>query len=78
MKERLQDIFRDVFGDEGIVLTREMTAEDVEAWDSLTHFELVMEVELAFGIKLTTGEIAGLETVGQLMDLIERHTGEEG
>lgn len=75
MKEKLQDIFREVFDDETIVLDPQMTAEDIEAWDSLTHFELVMEVETAFGIRLTTGEIAGLESVGQLMELIEKHMG---
>lgn len=77
MKEKLQEIFRDVFDDENICLNREMTAEDIEAWDSLTYFELVMEVEAAFGIKLTTEEIATLESVGQMMDLIEKYTGEE-
>lgn len=76
MKEKLQDIFREVFDDGGIVLEREMTADDIEAWDSLTHFELVMEVEMAFGIKFGTDEISGLESVGQLMDLIEKHTGD--
>lgn len=77
MKEKLQGIFREVFDDETIVLERQVTIEDIEAWDSLTHFELVMEVELAFGIKLTTDEIAGLNSAGELMDLIEKHMGKE-
>ena len=77
MKKKLRDIFSEVFDDEGFVLDRGMTAEDIEAWDSLTHFELVMEVEMAFGIKLTTEEVSDLRSVGQLMDLIEKYIGRE-
>lgn len=77
MEEKLQNIFREVFEDKNLVIYREMTADDVPAWDSLTYFELIMEVELAFGIKLTTAEISELETVGQLIDMVEEHTGEK-
>lgn len=76
MKERLEQIFRDVFDDETIRLDAGMTAEDIEAWDSLTHFELVMEIEKAFGIRFTTGEVASFSSVGQLMELLEKHTGD--
>lgn len=76
MKEKLQDIFREVFDDGGIVLERQMTADDIEAWDSLTHFEMVMEIERAFGIKFGTDEILCMESVGQIMDLVVKHTGD--
>lgn len=35
MKEKLQEIFRDIFVDEELVITEEMTAADIEDWDSL-------------------------------------------
>lgn len=76
MRERLEQIFRDVFDDETIRLDAGMTAEDIEAWDSLTHFELVMEIEKAFGIRFTTGEVASIASVGQLMELLEKHAGD--
>lgn len=71
IEERLQEIFREVFDDEELVIRADMTAEDVEEWDSLTHFQMIMEVEIAFGIKFTTEEIANLSTVGELLALIE-------
>jgi acyl carrier protein len=55
-----------------LVLTPELTARDVEGWDSLTHILLVVAVEQKFGIKFNTGEIDALENVGQFIDLIER------
>jgi acyl carrier protein len=63
-------VFRSVFGDDEIVLQRETTAKDVDGWDSLTHVQLVVAIEERFRIRLTTGEVARLENVGQLVDLI--------
>lgn len=68
---KLQDIFRSVFEDDELVIARETTAQDVEAWDSVLNVTLMMEVETAFGIRFSTGEIAYLKHVGDLLDLIE-------
>ncbi len=76
MEEKLQEIFRNVFDDESILLTRKLCADDIESWDSLTYFELIMETEHAFEIKLTAAEITGIKSAGQLMDIICRHLGE--
>jgi acyl carrier protein len=63
-------VSRSVFGDDEIVLTRETAAKDIDAWDSLTHVQLVVAIEELFRIRLTTGEVGGLKNVGQLVDLI--------
>lgn len=68
---KLQDIFRSVFEDDELIIARETTAQDVEAWDSVLNVTLMMEVETAFGIRFSTGEIAYLKHVGDLLDLIE-------
>lgn len=41
VKEELQEIFRDLFDDETIVLFDEMTADDIEDWDSLSNITLI-------------------------------------
>jgi acyl carrier protein len=67
---RLNDIFREVFDDEGITVTDMTTADDIEAWDSLTHITLISEVEDAFGIKFKMKEIVGMKNVGEMADII--------
>ena len=47
-----------------------MTAADVEAWDSLTHIDLIVQVEREFAIKLSTAEVRGLKNVGDFLALI--------
>jgi acyl carrier protein len=67
---RLALVFEDVFGDETIEVTPQLTAKDVDGWDSLTHIRLLLSVEKAFKIKFTTSEIGSLETVADLAALI--------
>ena len=72
VKEKLQEVFQVVFDDDEIELTDEMTAEDVEAWDSLTHVQLIVAVEKAFGVKFSTVEVMKLKNVGEFIKLIEK------
>lgn len=71
---RLQEIFQNVFDEDAVVVTPDLTAKDVDGWDSLTHIRLMLTVEKAFRIKLSTSEIGKLENVGDLVTLIEART----
>ncbi len=46
--EKLTDVFKEVFDDETIVLSDDLTANDVDAWDSLSHVNLIIAIEIAF------------------------------
>ena len=70
--EQLTPIFRRVFDDDTIVLSRDTTANDIDGWDSLSHMNLVTAVELAFKLRIALGEIMTLKNVGHLADLIDR------
>ncbi|OGR03857.1 MAG: acyl carrier protein [Deltaproteobacteria bacterium RIFOXYA12_FULL_61_11] len=73
---RLQDVFDQVFL-EKIVVRPDLTAHEVEEWDSLLHVTLILYVELAFGVRFATGEIELTKNVGDLVDLIAHHTASE-
>jgi acyl carrier protein len=75
IKTRLTSIFRSVFDDDSITLFDEMTAADVEDWDSLSHITLVVACEKEFGLRLTPAEVGHLENVGEMLKLLaERGT----
>ena len=68
--EKIQDIFRDVFDDDEIVLTDETTANDVDGWDSLQNITILATIEEEFGIKFQIAETRHLESVGDLVNLV--------
>ncbi len=70
VKQRLDVVFQDVFDDPSLEVRDDMTARDVEGWDSLTHINLIVAVEKEFRIRLTTAEVRSLNDVGDFMTLI--------
>jgi acyl carrier protein len=64
-RDQMQTVFRNVFNDDDIELLDEMTADDVDGWDSLAHINLIIALEKHFKIKFATAEISGLKAEGQ-------------
>ena len=71
---RLTKIMRDVLDDDNLVATPELTANDVDGWDSVNHITLVVAIEEAFGIKFKSAELEKMKNVGQLVEQIEKKT----
>jgi len=72
VKERLQDIFRDVFDKKDLEIDNSMTANDIEEWDSLMHINLIIAIEKEFSIKLAVTELIQLKNIGDAIRLIEK------
>lgn len=68
--EKLTPVFHEVFSDNTIVLRDDMTAADVENWDSLTHMLMITKVEEVFGIRFKLRELNKLKNVGDLCDTV--------
>lgn len=69
--EVLNEIFRDVFDDEDIVVDAETNSDTIEDWDSLEHINLVVAIEKAFGLKFTMDEVTGMKNVGEMVEIIK-------
>jgi acyl carrier protein len=74
-REALEEIFRQVFDDPSILLRDDMTAADIEGWDSVTHIDLLIAVERVLGIKFATAEMSRLkepdQNIGSFVRLID-------
>jgi len=75
---QLTTIFRDLFDEDTLVLTPELTAAEVPDWDSFNHINLIVAVELHFKIKFQTAELEALHTVGHLAELVEAKLAAQG
>jgi acyl carrier protein len=76
IREQVQEVFREVFEDSTLLLNAQMTAEDVEGWDSLAHINLIIAIEKRLKVKFATAEISRLKedgaNVGSMLELVAR------
>lgn len=68
--DKLNEIFRDILDNDEIELQDETTANDIEEWTSLTHIQLIVEIEKAFNLRFTSEEILEWKNVGEMVDSI--------
>lgn len=68
--DRLNNVFRDVFDDDSIVVNDTTTANDIEEWDSLIHITLISEIEDEFDIRFKMKEVTKMNNVGEMVDKI--------
>lgn len=68
--EKVNEIFREVFEDDSIVVQDATTAADIEDWDSYEHINLINAIEQAFSMKFTMGQVVGMKNVGEMIDIL--------
>ena len=66
----VQDIFRDIFDEDDMVIEDKTNSDGVEEWDSLNHINLVSAIEKEFEIRFALGELMELKNVGAMIDLM--------
>lgn len=67
----IQDLLVEITDNEELVINEESSPATTEDWDSLTHFNLVMELQNEYGIKFGAAEIQGWKNVGDIITSIE-------
>ncbi|MBP6312565.1 MAG: acyl carrier protein [Flavobacteriales bacterium] len=70
LAETVRRTLIEVLGHDRFEMRDDLTAPDVEGWDSLTHMSIITALEKAFSIRFKLREINHLRNLGTLMDLI--------
>tara|TARA_B100001964_G_C14044041_1_gene513948 strand:- start:317 stop:562 length:246 start_codon:yes stop_codon:yes gene_type:complete len=66
----VQDIFRDIFDIDDLVISNATNKNEIEDWDSLNNINLVSAIEQEFKIQFAIGELRTLKDVGAMVDLM--------
>lgn len=66
----IQSLLAEITDNEELVINEESAPATVEDWDSLAHFNLVMELQNEYGIKFAAAEIQGWKKVADIIDSI--------
>jgi acyl carrier protein len=70
----LNTIFQDIFLRDDLTLTADLTAKDVQGWDSFKQIEIIMASEEQWNVRFTTRELDALRCVGDLVRTIAAKT----
>lgn len=70
--KKINKIFKYIFDDDYLKITRKTSAKDIEEWDSLAQIKLIAAIEKQFKIRFNIQEISNLKNVGEMIDLIDK------
>ncbi len=68
----LNTIFRSVFKDTSLEVVPATTADDIRGWDSLTHMNLIAEIEQHFSCEFAFDEVMDFQNVGDMIESIRQ------
>lgn len=69
--EKIKAALIGVLEHENFEITDELTAKDVDGWDSLSHMMIITEIEKVFTIKFKLRDLNKLNNMGSLIELIK-------
>lgn len=67
---KISTIINETF-DTQYTITPDTTAEDMDEWDSISHIELITEIEKGFSVRFALGELQDLKNVGDMAKLTQ-------
>lgn len=66
----VQKLVAEVLHKPGYELTEDFVLGDASDWDSLTHLEVLMNLEEELGVTFEMDDFSEIKTIGALIDLI--------
>lgn len=68
--KELNEIFREVLKQPGLLLETTMSADDIDDWDSLTNMTIISEIEKRYGVHFKLRDIIRMKNIGDMIDTI--------
>lgn len=70
--QKLQQIFREVLENDNLTIYENTKTSTIKGWDSLSHINIIRQIEKTFDIHFSIGEIVVLKTISDLIKLIQQ------
>ena len=68
----LTEILQDTFDNDDLVATAELTAAQVEGWDSMGNVRFFLAIEQEFGVRFNASEISSIKNLGELASMLQQ------
>jgi acyl carrier protein len=73
MRERLRGVFAEVFELPPDEIPDDPSVENIPSWDSLRQLELMLALELEFGVRVPTEAMLELQSLAAIEDFLAEH-----
>ena len=73
MRDRVRQAIADVFSVPAAQIPEDASPETLEGWDSLRHLEIMLELEMQFGVRIPTEEVPELISVDAIEEALRAH-----
>ncbi len=71
IKENISNVLKSILGHNNFEMHDELTAKDVDGWDSLSHMMIITKIEEMFSIKFKLRDLNKLKNMGSLVSVIQ-------
>jgi acyl carrier protein len=71
MRDQVRETIGEIFGLAPSDVPDDASVETVEGWDSLHHMELMLELEMRFGVTMTTDVMPTLISAGAIEEFLQ-------
>ena len=68
--QQLSLIFEQVLKRSDLKIDYNMSAEDIDEWDSLTNMTIISEIEKKWGVHFKLRDIIRMKNIGDMIDVI--------
>ncbi|MCI9462638.1 MAG: acyl carrier protein [Lachnospiraceae bacterium] len=69
--EKINEVFRNIFEKENLVISEDTSADDIEGWDSLQHVKILVMLEQEFHVEFDIDEIISMDNIGDMVRIIK-------
>jgi acyl carrier protein len=73
MRDRVRDTIASVWNVPAEQIPEDADATSLPGWDSLRHLELMLELEMTFGVRIPAEEVPELTSIGAIEEALREH-----
>lgn len=71
LEQQIKNVMSDILDISADSISEETKMEDIEAWDSANHIQLIIALEEAFSISFEVNEIEMMLSYSDILDIVQ-------
>ncbi len=72
VEQKVRKIVQDIMGLDINTIDHAKNLKEVEEWDSFNNLMVVSDIEDSFGIKFTSNDIYGVDTIAKIIGIVKK------